>query len=101
MMEDGITSENSMDDEEDGLVTKDDEDGLVTKDQEDGLVTKDEEDKIVVEETPTEKEHVGHTSSRRGSVRKTKIMTFHEKKLLGLMGPDAVQYLRYIKYLNI
>ena len=42
--------------------------------------------------------------SRRSSVadpRRPKILTFHEKRLLGFMGPDAVQYLRFQKYIII
>ena len=42
--------------------------------------------------------------SRRSSVgdpRRPKILTFHEKRLQGLMGPDAVQYLRFQKYIII
>ena len=42
--------------------------------------------------------------SRRSSVedpRRPKILTFREKQLLGLMGPDAVQYLRFQKYIII
>jgi len=42
--------------------------------------------------------------SRRSSSsepRRPKILTFHEKRLQGLMGPDAVQYLRFQKYIII
>ena len=42
--------------------------------------------------------------SRRSSSseqRRPKILTFHEKRLLGIMGPDAVQYLRFQKYIII
>ena len=42
--------------------------------------------------------------SRRSSSseqRRPKILTFHEKRLLGFMGPDAVQYLRFQKYIII
>ena len=47
---------------------------------------------------------VSEVESRRSSVgdpRRPKILTFHEKRLQGLMGPDAVQYLRFQKYIII
>ena len=47
---------------------------------------------------------VNQVESRRSSVgdpRRPKILTFHEKRLQGLMGPDAVQYLRFQKYIII
>ena len=52
------------------------------------LVSNVVEDNIVVD-----KAEPGN-SRRSSQSKKPKILTFHEKKLLGLMGPDAVQYLR-------
>ena len=49
-------------------------------------------------------DEVSQVESRRSSVndsRRSKILTFHEKRLQGLMGPDAVQYLRFQKYIII
>ena len=49
-------------------------------------------------------DEVNEVESRRSSVgdpRRPKILTFREKQLLGLMGPDAVQYLRFQKYIII
>jgi len=59
------------------------------------LVTNEVEDNVVVDKAEP-------GSSRRSSQsKKPKILTFHEKKLLGMMGPDAVQYLRFQKYIII
>ena len=47
---------------------------------------------------------VSEVESRRSSVndsKRSRILTFHEKRLQGLMGPDAVQYLRFQKYIII
>ena len=49
-------------------------------------------------------DEVSQVESRRSSIgdpRRPKILTFHEKRLLGFMGPDAVQYLRFQKYIII
>jgi hypothetical protein len=52
-------------------------------------------DSVVAGEKPeAEADQDALPPSRRGSIRRARILTFHEKRLLGLMGPDAVQYLR-------
>ena len=65
----------------------------------DGLVIKEAEDEMVADDVDHKEEDKDQaaslTQSRRGSVNnKSKILTFHEKRLMGMMGPDAVQYLR-------
>ena len=67
-----------------------DDDGLVIKEAEDEMVADDVDHK-----EEDEDQAASLTQSRRGSVNnKSKILTFHEKRLMGMMGPDAVQYLR-------
>ena len=69
----------------------------------DNLVANPGEENLGSGET-TGGDEVSQVESRRSSIgdpRRPKILTFHEKRLQGLMGPDAVQYLRFQKYIII
>ena len=83
------------------------EDTLEQAESAETLCCKDESDKaevdqIKVAQTDTEDESMSIQSSSSNMRKNTKIMlTLKEKKLVGLMGSDAVQYLRFQKYILI
>ena len=86
---------------EDGAPLSDAESGE-QKQQQVAVVVQDDE--VVVESLEPAKQDldaVSQISDARTQRRTTKIMTMREKQLVGLMGPDAVQYLRFQKYIII
>jgi len=69
------------------------------------ITCKDEVDSVVVDYLQPggdmADDDVASRKSEGSYMKNTKILTLREKKLVGLMGPDAVQYLRFQKYIII
>ena len=63
------------------------------------VIVTEEHDAVVINHLHATDEETGSTPDK--SLRNARVLTLKEKKLIGVMGSDAVQYLRFQKYIII
>jgi len=102
----GTCESESLDDDSTQPLESNDADSVedIPKD-ESSVLCKEEGDNVVVDHLKPGRNVAEDDNTSRKSqgsyMKNTRILTIREKKLIGLMGPDAVQYLRFQKYIII